>query len=173
MELKATFHIEQSLGLGGHTRITKALTDNVQNRFEDLIRGTSLSFTLRKDGENIINEASFREFVASIVFYLVMFNAIVFIGEKDTGYGLFASQRKIYNNDYIRGLYARDEVSTIRLGDVGDQIYAIWHTQWNREGRTEVWHFEDCWPIFLLDDARGLITFFRDKFHIDINPLHN
>ncbi|MFW9952721.1 MAG: hypothetical protein ACFFKA_21585 [Candidatus Thorarchaeota archaeon] len=75
-------------------------------------------------------------------------------------------QRRIYNNDYICGLYARDEISSIRLSNIGEQIYTAWYAQWNRINRDEVWHFEDCWPIYLLDDARELIDFFREAFLI-------
>jgi len=131
--LRATFHIEKSLGLGGKTRITSALTDDIKNKFMDLIRGTSLEITLRKQGNDILNKAQFKDFIGNIVFYLVMFNAISFIGEKGSAYTLFASQMKIYNNEYIKGLYSRDELRSVRLSSDGYQIYNSWSNRWNQE----------------------------------------
>lgn len=100
-----------------------------------------------------------------------MFNAFVFVGDRDTGYTLFASQRKIYNDEYITGLFANDELITTKLNQRGKQIYNDWNIQWNREGGRIIWDFEDCWPIFLLDDARDLITYFETRYRVDIQKL--
>ena len=119
-----------------------------------------------------MNDVEFKEFVASIVFYLVMFNAFVFIGDEVSGYKLFATQRKIYNDDYIKGLYSKDNINS-KLSQIGQQIYNTWRLQWNQEDGRKVWNFEDCWPISLLEDARELITLFENNYRIRIRPLEN
>jgi len=101
-----------------------------------------------------------------------MFNAFVFIGDEVSGYKLFASQRKIYNNDYITGLYSKDNTKS-RLSQDGLDIYTAWQVQWNQDDRRTVWNFEDCWPIFLLEDGKELITFFENTYNIRIRPLEN
>lgn len=173
-EIKATFHIEKSLGLGYKTKIYNSLTAEVRRKFADLIgrNHNSLFFTIRKQDGNVVNDAEFREFVLSITFYLVMFNAFVFIGDEVSGYKLFASQRKIYNNDYITGLYSKDNTKS-RLSQDGLDIYTAWQVQWNQDDRRTVWNFEDCWPIFLLEDGKELITFFENTYNIRIRPLEN
>ncbi len=100
-----------------------------------------------------------------------MFNAFGIIGDDNLGYRLFATQRKLYNNDYITGLYSKDNLKT-RLSPVGQQIYNGLQAQWNQddEGRT-VWNLEDCWPIYLFEDVRDLITFFQDTYNVRIRPL--
>lgn len=168
-EIKATFHFEKSLGFGEKTRIQNALPENILNKFNDLIDGPYLGITLTKQNGEIVNEAEFRAYVVSIAFYLVMFNAFVFIGDKDSGYTLFASQRKIYNNDYITGLYSRNEEA--KLSQTGEQVYNTWQAQWNQEDGKTVWNFEDCWPIFLLEDARELIKFFENTYGVRIQGL--
>lgn len=174
--IKATFHVEKSLGLGEKTKIWNSLPDQLKTKFADLIaKGhNSLSFTIRKQGGVVSNYAEFREFVLAITFYTVMFNAFVFVGGQDSSsYKLFATQRKIYNNDYITGLYSKDNAKA-RLNPDGQQVYNEWQDQWNQddEGRT-VWNFEDCWPIYLLDDAKELITYFESVYNVRIRPLEN
>lgn len=173
-EIKATFHMEKSMGLGEKTKIYNSLATKFKKLFADLIpkNHNSLSFTMRKhDGGKVVNDAEFKRFVLSITFYLVMFNAFGIIGDDNLGYRLFATQRKLYNNDYITGLYSKDNLKT-RLSPVGQQIYNGLQAQWNQddEGRT-VWNLEDCWPIYLFEDVRDLITFFQDTYNVRIRPL--
>ncbi|MBY8990142.1 MAG: hypothetical protein KGD58_05265 [Candidatus Lokiarchaeota archaeon] len=173
-EIKVTFHVEKSLGLGQKTKISNSLTSGILDKFGDLIaeNHNSMTFTIRKQDGNVVNDAEFREFVLNIAFYLVMFNAFGIIGDEISGYKLFATQRKIYNNDYITGLYSRDNTKS-RLDNDGQQIYNAMQDAWNQEGGNPVWALEDCWPIYLLDDARELIRFFENKFRIRIRPLEN
>lgn len=80
--------------------------------------------------------------------------------------------RKIYKNDYLVGLDSANKLPNyVKLSQTGEQIYNTWQTQWNQDGGRPVWNIEDCWPIYLLDDARGLIDFFRDKYRVDILEL--
>lgn len=169
-QIKATFHIEKSLGLGDKTKIFNSLPAAMKTKFNALM-GTgqnSLSLTIRKDANGVINDAEFREFISSITFYLVMFNAFVAIGDDSSGYKLFASQRKIYNNDFITGLYAKDN-SKYKLNPEGLQILNNWAAMWNQEGGRIVWNYEDCWPIYLLDDALDLVN--EDVFRDGVRAL--
>jgi hypothetical protein len=171
-EITATFHIETMSGFSEESTIDQV----IKEKFSDLIEEdkNSLKFTIRKQGDNILNEAEFDAFILSITFYLVMFNAFVFIGDEASSYTLFASQRKIYNNDYLVGLdSARKMPSYVKLSQTGEQIYNTWQTQWNQDDGRPVWNIEDCWPIYLLDDARGLIDFFERAYQIAITPLGN
>ena len=45
--------------------------------------------------------------------------------------------------------------------------------QWNGDNEETVWNFEDCWPIYLLDDARDLINILKLGFglRLDIKEL--
>ena len=101
-----------------------------------------------------------------------MFNAIVFIGDVGSGYSLFASQRKIYNNDYLTGLYPVGLSSNIVLSPTGEQIFNAQQAQWNVDDGKPVWNREDCWPIYLLDDAQDLSAIFRLGLGWDIRILH-
>jgi hypothetical protein len=172
--ITATFHKEDNLGISDETRIDRTLDSGIKEKFRDLNvhRGHSLKFTIRKDGEgNVLNYEDFNSFVASIVLYQVLFNAFVFVGDKDTGCTLFASQRKIYNNDYLVSLYDGGIPSYYRLGTRGEEIYDTMHSQWNlKEGRP-VFNLEDCWPIYLLNDAKDLISVFKLGFGVDIMKL--
>ena len=173
--IRAEFHIEDANGLGEESKIDNALPENILLKFKALIDedkySYSLEFVIKKQANTIVNEAEFREYVANIVFYLVMFNAIVFIGDEVNGYNLFASQRKLYNNDYLTGLYpvGYNLPASIRLSQDGELIYNNMQAQWNEEEGNTVWNFGDCWPIYLLDDARDLIDVFKRSFGLDIN----
>ncbi|MHA1670080.1 MAG: hypothetical protein ACTSV5_05805 [Promethearchaeota archaeon] len=147
-KITATFHTEKSLGFGEKSKISSAFTKYLrETKFGDLIGENNylLKFSLEKQGNEIINDFEFREFVASIVFYMVMFNAFVFIGDKYAGYNLFASKRKLYDNEYIRGLHASGAL-TSKLSSIGQQIYNTWSSQWNQDAKTRetVWNFENC-----------------------------
>jgi len=176
--ITATFHVEQSSGLGmgilvdgsyeGGSLIDQSLPDEIRAQFKIGGDQHSLSFVMNKQGGQIVNEAEFRTFVASITYYLVMFNAIVFIGDASSGYSLFASQRKIYNNDYLTGLYPAGLPANVVLSPEGEQIYNTQQAQWNVEDGKPVWNREDCWPIYLLDDAQDLSKIFRLGFGLDI-----
>ncbi len=171
--ISVDFHIEKSLGFGRHTRICDALINDIRsNKFGDLVNDKySLKYTISKDGGELLNEFEFREFVTSITFYMVMFNAVALIGDKNAGYSLFASQRRIYYNNYIVGLYAKDNINA-HLNRKGINIYSLWKDNWNSdEHDQEVWRYQDCWPIYLLDDARELINYFEARYKIDIQPL--
>ncbi|MFX1479830.1 MAG: hypothetical protein ACFFCI_17065 [Promethearchaeota archaeon] len=173
-EIKVTFHIEKFLGLGQKTKIYNSLTDGDRQKFADLIgrNHNSMTFTIQKQDGTVVNDVEFREFVLSITFYLVMFNAFGIIGDDVSGYKLFATQRKIYNDDYITGLYSKDNLNS-KLSTEGQQIYTTWLGQWNQEQGETVWNLEDCWPIYLLDDATDFITFFENTYNIRIRLLEN
>ncbi len=98
-----------------------------------------------------------------------MFNAFAIIGDNVSGYKLFATQRKIYNNDYITGLYPQNLPASTSLNQDGELIYNTMQAQWNEENGETVWNFEDCWPIFLLDDALDLYNIFKLDFGLNIN----
>lgn len=172
-EITATFHIEKSSGLGEGSRIDIAISDDIMKKFSDLLgdKQYSLKFIIKKQGDAIVNDYEFRDFIANIVFYLVTFNAFVFIGDKERGYKLFASQRKIYNDNYLIGLYSHNLPNYIKLSHAGDQIFKEWYTKWNEKDGKVVWSFEDCWPIFLLDDARSLIDYFQSRYRVNIIQL--
>ncbi|KKL78836.1 hypothetical protein LCGC14_2020850 [marine sediment metagenome] len=169
--ITAEFHVEGALGLGEGSRIDRALPQDIKDKFNDLLTKDqySLSFVMKKQGSTITNEAEFREFVFSLTFYLVMFNAIVFIGDEVNGYNLFASQRKIYNNDYLTGLYPQNLPASTSLSQAGELIYNTMQAQWNEENGETVWNFEDCWPIYILDDARDLINVFKLGFGLKLD----
>lgn len=170
--IKATFHIEKAQGLGQRTKIYNSLPADIKLKFNELFseNSNSQTFTIRKLGGKVLNSVNLREFATNIAFYLVMFNAMVFIGDYNSGYKLFATQRKIYNDDYITGLYARDNAKA-KLDAKGTLMYNEWQGKWNLDDRKTMWNPEDCWPIYLLDDAKELITFFENKFGGSIKPL--
>ena len=148
-----------------------SLTANILQKFNDLLGPDQyfLEFVMKKQGGIITNEAEFRDFVGSIAFYLVMFNAFAIIGDDVSGYKLFATQRKLYNNDYITGLYPQGLPASTSLSTDGELIYNTMQAQWNEDNGETVWNFEDCWPIYLLDEARYLIYIFNPGFGFDIN----
>lgn len=168
-KIKVTFHIEKSLGLGYSTKIYESLTVEMRRKFDVLMgKGqNSLTLIIRKDGDRVINDGDFRKFIASITFYLVMFNAFAAIKDDgSSGYKLFASQKMIYNSDFVTGLYSKDNTQ-YRLTLEGLQIYNNWGNIWNQEEGEKVWDYEDCWPIYLLEDALDFVDHFRDG----IRPL--
>jgi hypothetical protein len=171
--VSAQFHIEKSTGLGEGSRIDKSLYTQYRNKYNDLIQKNlhSLHFIMDKQGDLIVNEYEFRSFVVSIALYLVFFNAIVLVGDKNSGFSLFASQRKIYNDDYMIGLYVNNLPVSTRLNQKGQQIFTSWRDQWNQENEQNVWNFEDCWPIFMLPDARTLIRYFETRYRVDIKKF--
>lgn len=124
----------------------------------------------------IFNENEFMTFIVSVVFYMVMFNAQVFIKEGDINndnYGIFASQRELFFNDYIIGLGVGNP--NIKLNNIGNQIYSEWNSKWNIRDNKVIWNYGDCWPIYLFDDARSLIRWFSEHFlqgRTDIQKLN-
>jgi len=165
-KLTAEFHIENHLGFNDESRINSMTNEKIIEEFKDLIDGYTLEFTLNKYDNKILNDNEFQTFIASIVFYMVMFNAQVFIKEGDMNsngnYGLFASQRELYFNDYIIGI--GKGALDIRSSEIGNQIYNEWNSKWNLEGNELVWDYSDCWPLYLLNDARSMITWFKNNF---------
>jgi hypothetical protein len=154
------FHVESSLGLGDKTKLKSVLTNDIRsNKFGDLVgKFYTLKFMMSKEGEELLNDFEFREFIASITFYMVMFNAVALIGDTNAGYTLFASQRRIYDDNYMVGLYSKDNINA-HLNQKGRNIYNLWNAEWNSdEHDQEVWRYQDCWPIYMLDDARDLIN---------------
>ncbi|MHA2183059.1 MAG: hypothetical protein ACXAAH_16700, partial [Promethearchaeota archaeon] len=164
--IRAEFHVEGAQGLGEDSRIDNALSNNILLKFNNLLGPDqhSLEFVMEKQGDVLLNEVEFREFVLSITFYLVMFNAFAIVGDDVSGYKLFATQRKLYNNDYITGLYPHSLPASTSLSSDGEIIYDTEQAQWNEENGEVVWNLEDCWPIYLLDDARDLINIFKLGF---------
>jgi hypothetical protein len=171
-EIRIIFHYEKALGLGQVTKISRSLPKATLDKFADLIEGDNnyLYFTIRKQGNEVVNDEEFREFVLSTVFYLTAFNAFAFIGDDSSDYKLFATQRKLHSNEYVRGLYSTNNAK-YRLSDKGQQIYDQWQRHWNEDNGSPVWNLEDCWPIHLLGDARELITFLRNRYGTGIQPL--
>ncbi len=171
-KLTAFFHKEDSLGFHAKSRISESLDKSILKKFDDYILGTSLSFQFEKEGGKIMNDEEFRQFIASICFYLVMFNAQVFIKEgskrSSASYSLFASQRDLFDRSYIVGLSSRDITSNFHLSDTGNQILDEWNLDWNTKNGVIVWNFGDCWPIYLFGDARDLISKFIDHFDVDM-----
>jgi hypothetical protein len=100
-----------------------------------------------------------------------VFNAQVFIKEgskrASAPYSLFASQRELFDRNYIIGLGARDTTANIRLSAKGEEILNEWKAVWNMKNGKIVWDFRDCWPIYLFSDARVLIDWFISHFHVD------
>ena len=98
-----------------------------------------------------------------------MFNAQVFIKEgskrASAPYGIFASQRELFEREYIVGLGSRDTTANIQLSEIGKQILNEWKLKWNSKNGKQVWNYGDCWPIYLFSDARSLIDWFIDHFH--------
>ncbi|MBN1216575.1 MAG: hypothetical protein JXA99_14195 [Candidatus Lokiarchaeota archaeon] len=164
----AEFHIENNLGFGEFSKINSDDNKYMTAKFGDLIDNYQLEFNLEKDGSKILNEAKFRQFVASIVFYMVMFNAQVFIkeGARDevASYGVFASQRELFSEDYVIGL--GEERINAKLSDKGRQILGEWKKGWNKIGGKDIWNYGDCWPIWMFDDAINLKSWFNNFFNM-------
>ncbi|MBA7520929.1 hypothetical protein ES705_13029 [subsurface metagenome] len=154
--LTVSFHQDTIGGIYLKSKLAEVITG-----FDDLIQGDSFSFTFQKQGDTIRNLEEFKTFIASITFYLVMFNSIALVQENSGLYGLIASQRELFTANYI---YELDGGSS-QLSATGQQILALYQSGWNinDEGRI-VWNYGDCWPIYLFTDARELIGWFSDRF---------
>jgi len=166
-QLKVTFHQDTSHGVHDNSKLSSVLSDEIKNKFKDLINGESqLSITIQKSDDKIVNLEEFNNFINSITFYLTMFNSIALIQEGDDQYGLIASQRELFDADYIF------QLGIAGLSITGQQILSEYQSQWNQndEGRI-VWNYGDCWPIYLLNDARDLIRWFNSHFLGSISAL--
>ncbi|KKL15565.1 hypothetical protein LCGC14_2504320, partial [marine sediment metagenome] len=131
----------------------------IKDIFKDLIQGDSLSLTIQKQGNKIVNQEEFDTFVTSITLYLVLFNSLALIQESSGKYGLIASQRELFTADYIF------QLSNPELSITGQQILAAYQSGWNKNDENKVvWNVGDCWPIYLFSDAKELIGWFNTHF---------
>ncbi len=174
--LTAFFHKEDASGLHRGTLLREIFRTQL-DKFNELEGGTMIEITLRKDltGE-IINKDEFNDFISTIVFYLVKFNSLAFIKEgtktsRGVNYGLFASQREIFSNEYITGVSGSPFASSVVLSDIGEQILLEYQSNWNVEDSRTVWNYEACWPIYLLSDHNKLRKWFIDHFKSTIRDL--
>lgn len=162
-KITVIFHQDSLGGIYGNSILNKILSDDIKDKFGDLVRSrsSSISFTFQKQGNEILNEEEFRSFIASITFYLVMFNSIALFKESSGLYGLIASQRELFTANYI---YELDGGSS-QLSATGQQILEAYQSGWNinNEGRI-VWNYGDCWPIYLFNDAMELIEWYSNRF---------
>lgn len=162
-QLTVTFHRDTSQGINDNSLLKKTLLQEIRNKFSDLIGGNinenSFSIVLDKQSGKLMNEKEFNSYIASIVLYLVLFNAKALIQENDGSYGLIASQRELLGADYIYQLGVNE------LSDTGKEILSTYQSSWNinTENRI-VWNYGDCWPIHLFNDARALIAWFNVYF---------
>jgi len=160
-QLTVTFHQDTSHGIHDDSILSNTLSDDIKAKFNDLIinDANSLSITIQKQGNKILNAEEFRIFITDITFYLVMFNSIAMIQESNGKYGLIASQREMFTVDYIF------QLGNVELSLTGQQILSAYRLEWNQndEGRV-VWNYGDCWPIYLFNDARALIKLFNIRF---------
>ncbi|MFO7797005.1 MAG: hypothetical protein ACQERB_00100 [Promethearchaeati archaeon] len=111
--------------------------------------------------QEIVNKRELHQFIASITFYLVVFNSQVFIKEGSkhsrADYALFASQRELFYDNEITGLSSKG-IGSRQLSPTGLSIMSIWGDKWNRDaGGRIVWNYGDCWPIYMFDDCLGII----------------
>jgi len=134
--LTVSFHQDTIGGIYLKSKLAEVITG-----FDDLIQGDSFSFTFQKQGDAIRNLEEFKTFIASITFYLVMFNSIALIQESSSLYGLIVSQRELFTANYI---YELDGGSS-QLSATGQQILGTYQLGWNinDEGRI-VWNYGDC-----------------------------
>jgi len=117
------------------------------------------SIVIDKQSGKIMNEEEFNTYIASIVLYLVLFNVKALIQERDSSYGLIASQRELLGAHYIFQLGVNE------LSDIGKQILATYQSSWNINAENRiVWNYGDFWPIHLFNDAKALITWFNTHF---------
>jgi len=159
-KLTATFHQDTSNGIYYNNDEDNSLLSNVipiaiQDKFPDLFsdNANSLSITIQKEGNEILNEDELNIFIDSLTFYLVMFNSIALIQEGNGQIGMVASQRELFNMDYIF------QLDGFELSPIGQQILAEHQASWNRDNQNNiVWNYGDCWPISLFPDARELIN---------------
>lgn len=160
-KLTVSFHQDSIGGIYENSIINKILPEKIKDNFDNLVKGSSISFTFQKQGNKILNEEEFRSFITSITFYLVMFNSIALIQESSGLYGLIASQRELFTASYIYEL----DGGRSQLSATGQQIIATYQSGWNinEEGKI-VWNYGDCWPIYLFSDARELINWFSNRF---------
>jgi hypothetical protein len=166
VKLTARFHKEDSQGLHKGTTLKSIL----RGEFTSLLKGTSLSYTVSKQGNIITNLEELHRFIVNIVFYQIFFNSIVFI-QDGSNYGLFTSQREIFGDGYITGVSAHSQrlSTSVVLSAKGLSILEKWSNKWNREenkndGRI-IWDFGDCWPVYLFEDALRLIETFNNHFY--------
>ena len=165
-KLTARFHKEDSLGLHKGT----TLKNQFAGKFTDLLSGTYLSYTVKKQGGAIVNSQDLHRFIVNIVFYQIFFNSILFL-QDGRNYGLFSSQTEIFNDNYITGASAQSSSlsASVFLSREGLTILEEWSNKWNREENSEngrmVWGFEDLWPVYLFKDALGLIRIFNNHFY--------
>ncbi len=159
-KLTVTFHQDTSNGIyynsdEDNSLLSNVIPDAIQKKFPDLFSGNanSLSITIQKQGNEILNEDELNIFIDSLTFYLVMFNSIALIQESNGQIGMIASQRELHNIDYIF------QLDGFELSPIGAQILATYQAGWNvnNEGHI-VWNYGDCWPINLFTDARELIN---------------
>lgn len=125
----------------------------------------------------ILNPIEFNNFIAEIVFYLVKYNSVVLIKEgrqKTTNnFGIFASQREIFDSNYIVGLSSevnKLSESTV-LSTIGENILQEWQLKWNKKDGRILWDYGDCWPIYLFRDHNFLKTWFNSYFNVRIRNL--
>jgi len=179
--LTAFFHKEDALGLHKGTTLREIFSGNLA-KFTELRGGTMLEIKLQKNDQTgeIINADEFNEFIASIVFYLIKFNSIVFIKEGwqkgKANFGLFASQREIFDSDYMASdvnlaSTVNQLSASVVLSVLGQQILQEYQSTWNiKDGKT-IWKYEDCWPIYLFTDHSNLRRWFSNHFKCDIKDL--
>lgn len=118
-----------------------------------------ISLGLKAGYNALVNEEQFRLFVADIAFYVVMFNSIALIQEDNGKYGMIASQKELFTADYVF------QLGNPRLSTIGQQIIDAYQSGWNIDNEDNiVWDYGDCWPIYLFNDARGLIGSFNKHF---------
>jgi hypothetical protein len=162
-KLTVTFHQDSLEGINENSILNRILAKEIRDKFRDLIEddSKSLSIVIQKQGDKILNEEEFRSFIASITFYLVMFNSIALFEESSDLYGLIASQRELFTANYIYEL----DGGISQLSVTGQQILTTYQSRWNMndEGRI-VWDYGNCWPIYLFNDARELIEWFSNRF---------
>jgi hypothetical protein len=156
-QLTVTFHQDTSHGIHEDSILFRALKDDTQSKFKDLIDkdSKSLTVTIRKDGNDLANIQE----IVSIVFYIVMFNSIAIFQEDGGLFSMIASQRELFTTDYIFQLGAKD------LSQIGKQILSSYQLGWNRNDENKVvWNYGDCWPIYLFNDARELMKWFSGRY---------
>ncbi|KKN53039.1 hypothetical protein LCGC14_0606280 [marine sediment metagenome] len=142
-KLTVTFHQDTSHGIHENSLLSKALPEEISEKFNDLLGkdANSLSIVIQKESGSgkLLNEEEFQHFISDIVFYLVMFNSIALIQEIDGNYGLIASQRELFTADYIF------QLNNPQLSETGHQILNMYQSEWNKNEEDKiVWNYGDC-----------------------------